>query len=181
MPSAAPAPFQREGVSTRLLIPHALGTHAATKKRYSLLSNLETWLLGEAQQALCAKPQKQCSFPGRVQEPSGSCASAWAPATVPPATQANILMWGIPRANPLPLFSWVLKLSGNTHHLPPTRHTLHIPLISLPSQAAFNPKFTRKLSKSRHTQHKYSQYFLSCQIHLHKPFVSFFPKTLHSL
>lgn len=27
MHSAAPAPFQREGVSTPLLIPHALGTH----------------------------------------------------------------------------------------------------------------------------------------------------------
>ena len=47
--AAAPAPLPREGVSTStpLRTLHALGKHAAAKKRCSPPPNLETWPLGE--------------------------------------------------------------------------------------------------------------------------------------
>lgn len=165
-PSASPAPFPSEGVSTPLLIPHALGTYAPTKKHSSLPPNLETWLLCEALQAPNprndARTQAGCRSPqGAVQEhellqqchqgtrPRPSCETA------PGQTLSPCLFKCL---NPLEIITiFPLPLS-------------HIPLISLPSQAGFNPKFTRELSKSRHTpksntRHKYSQCFLSCQIH----------------
>lgn len=65
-------------------------------------------------------PRNDAHSQAGCRSPPRSCASAWAPATVPPGTQAKTLMWGIPRGNPLPQSSWVFEPSGNTHHLSPT-------------------------------------------------------------